>query len=111
MILENQLWTVPTFERKKTLLEDAEPVFKDYAHGKILPIELYTSEDNGFEYGTYACLVTQDFSVKNSFSYAWVNLDYIPKNLHTGLKFTLNNARTKTKLETILELQNELIKE
>lgn len=111
LILENQLWTVPTFERHSTLLEDANGLFKLYSEGKVLPIELYTSKDRGFEYGTYVCVVREDFSVKDNVTYSWCKLDVVPKNLHSGLKFTLNNAGTKTKLETILELTDELVKE
>jgi hypothetical protein len=111
LILENQLWTVPTFERHATLLEDASHLFDLYSKGKVLPIELYTSEDRGFEYGTYVCVVKEDFSVKYNITYSWCKIDAAPKNLHSGLKFTLNNSGTKTKLETIMELANELVKE
>lgn len=111
LILENQLWTVPTFKRHRTLLEDASGLFDLYSEGKILPIELYTSEDRGFEYGTYVCVVNKEFSVKDNITYSWCKIDAAPKNLHSGLKFTLNNSTTKTKLETILELANELVKE
>lgn len=104
LILENQSWTVPTFPRNGSLLEDAKDLFKNYAQGKILPIELYTSEDRGFEYGTYVCLVGNEFAVKDDVSYSWCKTNGIPKNLHAGLKYTLNNQITKTKIETIMEL-------
>jgi len=45
LILENQKWTVPTFSRQTTLLCDAEKLLDTYAVGRILPIELYLSED------------------------------------------------------------------
>ena len=102
--MENQQWTVPTFERKGSLLEDAKAVFETYKQGRILPIELYTSEDKGFEYGTYVCLVEQEFIIDVENSYAWCKINNIPKNLHSGLKYTLNNQITKTKIETIMEL-------
>jgi hypothetical protein len=105
LILENQSWTVPTFERNKSLLEDAAGLFKTYTSGKILPIELYTSEDRGFEYGTHVCLITEEFLVKDiDISYAWCRLDLIPKNLHPGLKNTLLDKKNQIKIETILEL-------
>lgn len=106
LILEKQIWTVPTFERKNSFLEDADELFAMYSSGKILPIELYTSEDHGFEYGTYVCLTGDEFIVKEDVSYAWCRLDSIPKNLHPGLRSTLNNKITKTKIETIMELSN-----
>ena len=104
LILENQQWTVPTFERKGSLLEDAAGLFETYSSGKVLPIELYTSEDRGFEYGTYVCLAREEFAVQDDVSYAWCKIDGIPKNLHTGLKYTLNNQIIKTKIITIMEL-------
>ena len=104
LILENQSWTVPTFERHGSLLDDASSLFQNYNKGKVLPIELYTSEDRGFQYGTYVCLVDKEFTVDNDVSYSWCKIDHIPKNLHTGLRFTLNNQIIKTKIETIMEL-------
>lgn len=104
LILENQSWTVPTFQRRSSLLEDASDLFEEYSKGKVLPIELYTSEDRGFEYGTYVCLVEREFVVEGDDSYAWCRIDSLPKNLHSGLKYTLNNQITKTKIETIMEL-------
>lgn len=110
LILENSSWTVPTFQRNNSLLEDASYLFEEYSKGKVLPIELYTSEDKGFEYGTYVCLVDEEFTLENNISYAWCILNNIPKNLHSGLKYTLNNQITKTKIETIMELTNANIK-
>lgn len=98
------MWTVPTFERKGSLLDDAKIVLENYATGKVLPVELYTSEDNGFEYGTYVCVVENEFQIRTNTSYAWCILESIPKNLHPGLKYTLNNQIIKTKLKTIMEL-------
>jgi hypothetical protein len=86
------------------LLEDAAGLFETYSSGKVLPIELYTSEDRGFEYGTYVCLAREEFAVQDDVSYAWCKIDGIPKNLHTGLKYTLNNQIIKTKIITIMEL-------
>jgi hypothetical protein len=106
LILEESKWTVPTFPRNLTLLEDAASLLDQYAKGRILPIELYLSEDRGFEYGTYVCLVDQEFLTTAVLTLSWSSLDYLPKQLHTGLKITLNNQLIRTKLETILELEN-----
>jgi len=111
LILENQKWTVPTFNRNNTLLEDAGELINQYSAGKILPIELYLSEDRGFEYGTYVCLVNTEFLTRASATMAWCSLNELPKQLHNGLKTTLSNAIIKTKIETILELENAIIKE
>lgn len=106
LILEDSKWTVPTFVRKSTLLDDAEGLLSSYSKGRIVPIELYLSEDRGFEYGTYVCLVDQEFLTTAKETVAWSDLDHLPKQLHVGLKTTLNNAVIRTKIETVLELEN-----
>lgn len=104
LILEGQRWTVPTFSRHNSLLEDAKELLDTYSQGRILPIELYLSEDNGFEYGTYVCLVEKEFMSKLDHSYSWCKLNDLPKHLHSGLSTTLNNKIINAKIETILEL-------
>ncbi len=106
LIHENLKWTVPTFARKSTLFDDATPLLNDYSQGKIVPIELYLSEDRGFEYGTYVCIVFDEFLTTVPRSVAWCALDDLPKNLHNGLKITLNSQIIRAKIDTILELDN-----
>ena len=106
LILEDAKWTVPTFARNSSLLADAEPLLNNFSMGKILPIELYLSEDRGFEYGTYVCLVDQEFLTTSAATISWATLNHLPKQLHTGLKNTLSNTIIRTKIETILELEN-----
>ena len=106
LILDAEKWTVPTFARKSSLLDDAHALLNQYAPGRIVPIELYLSEDRGFEYGTYVCVVNQEFLTMSSKTICWSDLDCLPKQLHMGLKTTLNNAVIRTKIETILELEN-----
>lgn len=105
LIHEGQKWTVPTFARKSVLLEDVKQLLADYSVGRLLPIELYLSEDRGFEYGTYVCLVDTEFLTLASNTIAWCSLEDLPKQLHSGLKTTLNNSIIRTKIETILELE------
>ena len=107
LVLEESKWTVPTFPRKGTLLEDAELLLATYSQGRILPIELYLSEDKGFEYGTYVCVVENEFLGNKDQTVCWSNINDLPKNLHTGLKTTLNNQLIRAKLETILVLEND----
>lgn len=104
LIFADNQWTVPTFSRKTTLLEDSKSLLDQYSQGKILPIELYLSEDKGFEYGTYICLVDQEFLTQAVPTIAWCDLKFLPKQLHNGLKTTLNNSIIKAKIDTILEL-------
>ena len=106
LILEDAKWTVPTFPRINSLLEDVDPLMKDFSTGKILPIELYLSEDRGFEYGTYVCVVDQEFLNSAVRTVCWADLDDLPKQLHLGLKTTLNNQVIRIKIETIMELEN-----
>ena len=106
LILENEKWTVPTFNRNKSLIDDSTEIQDKFISGKILPIELYLSKDKGFEYGTYICLVKDEFLTVNAATFCWSDLDYLPKNVHTGLRNTLNNNLIRTKIETILELEN-----
>jgi hypothetical protein len=37
---------------------------------------------------------------------AWADFDHLPKQLHTGLKTTLNNQVIRVKINTIMELEN-----
>ena len=111
MIQVSEKWTVPTFARDTNVLDDAKILLEKYSSGKILPIELYLSEDRGFEYSTYVCLVDSEFLTSANPTIAWCDLDYLPKNLHVGLKTTLNNSIIRTKIQTILELENATIKE
>ncbi len=107
LILQDERWTVPTFARTSTVLEDSQQLLENYSTGKIIPIELYLSEDRGFEYSTYICLVDQEFFGDSKESICWANLDDLPKNLHTGLKTTLNNSLIRAKIETIMVLEND----
>ena len=105
LILDNDRWTVPTFQRNNSLLEDAHALMNQYSQGRIVPIELYLSEDRGFEYGTYVCLVEDEFLTQAAPTICWSQLDNLPKQLHNGLKVTLNNSVIRTKIETIMELE------
>lgn len=101
---EDQRWTVPTFARSDALLEDATPLLNSYAKGKLVPIELYLSEDRGFEYGTYICLVESEFNTETAETICWATLNNLPRQLHAGLKATLSNQIIQTKIQTVLAL-------
>jgi len=107
LILEDQKWTVPTFPRQASLLEDAQELLAAYSIGRILPIELYLSEDRGFEYGTYVCLTDHEFLTSASQTICWASFECLPKNLHSGLKTTLNNPLIRAKIDTIMVLEND----
>ena len=106
LILENEKWTVPTFSKTDSVIKDSQDIQEKFEKGRILPIELYLSKDKGFEFGTYICLVKEEFLTVNAATLCWSDMDYLPKNVHTGLRSTLNNNLIRTKIETVLELEN-----
>jgi 8-oxo-dGTP pyrophosphatase MutT (NUDIX family) len=74
---------------------------------KTIPLELFTSNDQNFQYNTYVIIVDNEFipSLNEEHSgYAWVNYDHWPKPLHQGVKNSLNNRVIKAKLELLLEM-------
>ena len=78
------------------------PTFK-----KVIPLELFTSNDQKFSFNTYCLCVENEFIPKlNSehSGYCWTAFECWPKNLHAGLRNTLNNKAIKGKLQTILDL-------
>lgn len=109
LIHQDQKWTIPTFVRERSVLEDANVLLDQFAQGKILPIELYLSTDRGFEYGTYVCLTDTEFNTLAVRSISWCDINDLPRNLHLGLKQTLNNHVIRLKLSTILELAKSVL--
>ena len=73
----------------------------------VIPLELFTSNDQKFFFHTYLIAVESEFipklNVEHS-GYCWTAFECWPKNLHLGLKNTLNNKAIKGKLQTILDL-------
>jgi hypothetical protein len=88
------------FEDSKELILNL--VGKD---SRLIPVELYQSQDMGFEYSTFMCLVSEEFFGDNNSTVCWANISNLPKNLHTGLKSTLTNKITQTKIETVLIME------
>lgn len=84
-----------------------EEVGKTPAIKKVVPLELFTSNDQLFQYNTYVLIVEKEFIpvLNNEHSgYAWCDLGAWPKPLHRGVRTSLNNRIIKTKLEVLLEL-------
>jgi len=52
------------------------------------------------------CVVDQEFLNSAVRTVCWADLDDLPKQLHLGLKTTLNNQVIRIKIETIMELEN-----
>lgn len=74
---------------------------------KIIPLELFTSNDEKFQFNTYVICVDNEFiptlNTEHS-SYAWCAYNCWPMPLHSGLKNTLNNKSIQEKIQTILNL-------
>lgn len=74
---------------------------------KVIPLELFTSSDDNFQYNTYILIVENEFlpSLNHEHAgYAWCNYMQWPKPLHQGVKNCLNNQTIKTKIELLLKL-------
>ena len=98
-------YTESAFEGLKREIDEEvgqTPTFK-----KVIPLELFTSNDQKFFFHTYLIAVEPEFipklNVEHS-GYCWTAFECWPKNLHMGLKNTLNNKFIKGKLQTILDL-------
>jgi 8-oxo-dGTP pyrophosphatase MutT (NUDIX family) len=87
--------------------EISEEVGKTPVIKKIVPLELFTSNDQQFQYNTYVLVVEKEFipTLNEEHSgYSWCSLNSWPKPLHQGVKTSLNNKIIKTKLELLLDL-------
>ncbi len=74
---------------------------------KVIPLELFTSNDDKFSYHTYLLIIDEEFIPKLNHEhtgYAWCKMSTSPKPLHQGLKNTLNNKTIKEKLQTVLDI-------
>ena len=74
---------------------------------KVIPLEMFTSNDQKFFFHNYLIAIENEFlpNLNDEHSgYCWTAVECWPKNLHMGLKNTLNNKAIKGKLQTILDL-------
>jgi 8-oxo-dGTP pyrophosphatase MutT (NUDIX family) len=76
---------------------------------KIIPLEVFVSNDLNFQYNTYILLVDKEFVpiLNHEHSgYCWCDFGFWPKPLHQNLKPLLNSKNNKIKLKTIIEIFN-----
>lgn len=74
---------------------------------KIVPLELFTSNDQNFQYSTYVLMIDKEFipTLNEEHSgYAWCSFDNWPKPLHQGVKNSFANRAVRAKLELLLDL-------
>lgn len=107
--MEESKWTVPTFLRNSTVLDDSTDLIQSFgiSNFKLMPVELYLSKDQGFEYSTYICLVPEDFIPSDSTTFCWASLNALPKGLHNGLKVTLSNQIILGKIDVIIQMSEQ----
>ena len=87
--------------------EIQEEVGKTPSIKKIVPLELFTSEDQNFQFNTYLLIVEKEFIPTlndEHVGYAWCDLNNWPKPLHQGVKRSLSNKTNKTKIELLLDI-------
>jgi len=74
---------------------------------KTIPLELFVSNDQHFQYNTYVLLVDREFIPalnEEHAGYAWCDYDNFPKPLHQGVKNSFSNKIIKAKIELLLDL-------
>jgi 8-oxo-dGTP pyrophosphatase MutT (NUDIX family) len=74
---------------------------------KTIPIDLFISNDEKFEFHTFVCLVDNEFIPilnKEHKGYAWSSIDNYPKPLHPALYNALQSIELQNKIESILAL-------
>jgi len=89
--------------------EISEEVGKTPTIKKIVPLELFTSNDQNFQYNTYVLIIDKEFipTLNDEHSgYAWCSFDLWPKPLHKGVKNSFTNRVIRAKLELLLDLLN-----
>ena len=98
-------FTESAFEGLKREIEEETgslPKFK-----KVIPLELFTSNDQKFFFHTYLIAIDGEFIPKLNTEhdgYAWVSFGNWPKPLHQGLRKTLQNKMNQVKLDTVFKM-------
>lgn len=78
---------------------------------KIVPLDLYTSQDEKFEYHTFACIVEDEFIPQLNHEhkgYCWTTLDGIPKPVHPALYNSMQLSELQTKLGSLDNIIDQL---
>lgn len=89
---------------RRELLEEID---FDLINTKIVPLELFTSRDNKFQYHTFVCIVNEEFIPNlndEHKGYCWCNINNYPKPLHPGLWSSWSNKEIKRKLKTLQDV-------
>lgn len=87
--------------------EISEEIGDSPAIKKIVPLELFVSNDQNFQYNTYVLIVEKEFIPilnEEHSGYAWCQYNTWPKPVHQALKNSLNNKIVNAKLEVLLDM-------
>ena len=71
---------------------------------RLMPLEKFTSADQGFVYHTFFCSVSCEFTpILNDehIGWAWIDSGHWPKPMHPGLWSTVNFDTVREKIATI----------
>lgn len=78
---------------------------------KIIPLDLYTSQDEKFEYHTFACIVENEFVPLLNHEhkgYCWTTIDGVPKPIHPALYNSIHVDEMKSKLQSLENFISQL---
>jgi 8-oxo-dGTP pyrophosphatase MutT (NUDIX family) len=76
---------------------------------KSIPLEMFVSDDNHFNFQTYICIVNDEFvPVLSSehMGWSWCFIDKWPRPIHQGIKNTVSSKIVRAKLDTIFEMMD-----
>lgn len=74
---------------------------------KIVPLEKFVSNDSGFVFQTYFCIVENEFIPTLSgehLAWGWFDWQTLPKPVHKALDLSLRNRVIQTKIQTIIDI-------
>lgn len=92
----------------QTLLREIhEEIGDNFEIKKIIPVDLFSSNDDRFEYHTYVCLVDHEFipDLNNEHKgWCWTSLDGFPKPLHPAFFNSMKIETLRAKILAIRDL-------
>lgn len=78
---------------------------------KVLPLERFVSKDSKFNFHTYFCVVEKEFIPilsNEHIAWGWFDIANLPKPVHKGLDLSLRNKIIQTKIQTIIDIIDNL---
>ncbi len=78
---------------------------------KTFPLEKFVSTDSLFNFHTFFCVVEEEFLPILSdehLAWGWFSLSALPKPLHKALDLSLRNKIIQTKIQSIIDISDNL---